>query len=147
MSKESGKTRTGRRQLSKTASRSGRRNLAEESPESMTLLSGRHSEQDLDAETLEIKAQVQEMTREAQRLREILAEFKCKPKTRFRTEQDLDPITEDDLRGRQTSSDEDDLQEQPSTNKLGSSDTLPYSQQGNPRISPLANHPSMLHSP
>ena len=130
----------GRRQLPKTSSRPSKKNLDDDSPKSMTSLGGRHTEQDLDAEALELKAQEQEMSREADRMREIQTEFKCKVKPRFRVDRDLDPIMEDDPGVMQSSSEEEESEEQTSQNRHGSLDTLPYSEQGNPRISPSQNY-------
>ena len=143
MSKESRKTRTGRRQPPlKTTSRSGRRNLAEDSPETFTLSSGRHSEQVLDSESLEIQAQVQQMTLEAQRLGKIQAQYKRKPKTRSRENHDLDPITEDDHGDRQSSSEEEEeFEDNTNASKIGSSDTIAYSQQGTTKLSLLLTYP------
>ena len=146
MSRESGKARTGRRQLPKTSSRPSKKNLDDDIPKSMTSLGGRHTEQDLDAEALKLKAQVQEMSREADRMREIQTELKCKVKPRFRVDRDLEPITEDDPGVRQSSSEEEESEEQTSQNRHGSLDTLPYSEQGNPRISPSQNYLSGVSS-
>ena len=135
MSKEAGKARTAKRQVPK--SRPGRRPLEHDIQEPLTLgdraealslSKDTHSHLLVDNEAQEIQARVEEMSLEANRLREIQKDHTVRTKTKSR---ELNPIEEDDPEEDNTSSEQEEMEE---TNSKLSHDTQPYSEQS--KVSP-----------
>ena len=145
MSRDAGKTRTGKKQLPK--SRPGRRTLAEETQEFLTLTDKAdalalsketHSHHLLDNESNETQAQVEQMSLDAQKLREIQEEHKFKPKIRSHQIQELNSITEDEPGEDNSSSEQEQEEIEDTHSKLSSHDTQPYSEQS--KLSPTLSY-------
>ena len=135
MSRDAAKARTAKKQVSK---RQGKRLLEpdiqepltlEDRAEALSLSKDTHSHLLVQSEAKEIQHRVEEMSLEANRLREIQKDQTFRTKTRSR---ELNTIDEDNPEEDNTSSEQEEMDE--TNSRLSSHDTQPYSEQS--KVSP-----------